>query len=196
MISKINIKFVQDWSSLINKYQKFNQVWERNPSGVKFIKGYASRRYDFGDSGSLISFDPILAENSKATTANGKIIESQLPWVNKLKEDLSELNLAGITFQSNFGSLKPHSDPQEDPNNIFHCKLNYIIDDFDACTYVKDGDTVMSYPSVKDTAWLLDTTKVHWVECTGQRYIFQVSFHQKYSEVLKWFNSHPDLIYA
>jgi hypothetical protein len=155
-----------------------------------------SPRFDFGNHGSLISFDHIVSGNDTAGAISGLLVETELPWVGKLKNDLAELNLVSIAFQRNFGSLAPHSDGQEHADTIFHCALNYIIDDFDACTYVQDGNNILSYPSKKNTAWLLDTTKMHWVDGSAQRYVFQLRFHQKHSEVLDWFNCHPGLIYS
>ena len=195
MLSKIDIKFINDWSLLIKKYQKFQQVLTAKSGSGEYIEGYKACRYDFGTSGSLVSYDSIVSGTDVASSANGKIVEAELPWIDKLKQNMSELNIQAVAFQSNFGSLNPHCDGQEESGTIFHCKLNYIIDDYDACSYVKDGETVLSYPSIKDTAWLLDTTKLHWVNGTGQRYIFQICFHQKYSEVLEWFNDHPGLVY-
>ena len=164
MLSKIDIKFINDWSLLIKKYQKFQRVLNAKPSSGEYIEGYKTFRYDFGTSGSLVSYDSIVSGTDVASSANGKIVEAELPWIDKLKQNMSELNIQSVTFQSNFGSLNPHCDGQEESGTIFHCKLNYIIDDY-------------------------------WVNGTGQRYIFQICFHQKYSEVLEWFNDHPGLVY-
>ena len=196
MLAKIDIKFIQNWSPLIKQYQKFDQVLSKRPSSGKLIKGYSEIRFDFGSAGSLTPYDNIVSGNDIASAITGTVVENQLPWVNKLREDMSELKLSAIGFQSNIGSLTPHIDGQEQTETVFHCKLNYIIDDFDACTYVQDGDNKLSYPSKKDTAWLIDTTKLHWVNGTGRRYIFQLAFHQKHSEVLDWFNSRPGLVYS
>lgn len=195
MLAKIDIKFIQDWSPLIKTYNKLNRVTEGKPKSAKYIKNFKSYRFDFGSSGALVTFDSIVSGTDYASNVSGPMVENKLPWTNRLRQDMSDLNIAGITFQSNFGSLLPHIDGQEKDSTNFHCKLNYIVDDFDACTYADDGDTILSYPSARDTAWLLDTTKRHWVNGNGQRYIFQICFHQKYSEVLDWFNNHPNLIY-
>jgi hypothetical protein len=195
MLSKIDIKFIHNWSPLIKKYKKFHQVLKSEPGSKKYIEGYNnSVRYDFGSAGSLTAYN-IVTGTDVASAAAGQIIESELPWIDKLKQDMSELQISAITVQCNFGSLSPHRDGKEESSTIYHCKLNHIIDNYNACSYVKDGDTVLSYPSEKDTAWLLDTTKVHWVNGTGERYVFQICFHQKYSEVAEWFNDHPGLVY-
>jgi hypothetical protein len=198
MLAKIDIKFLQDWSPLITKYQKFDQMLSTKPVGEKYIEGYLSPRFDFGNQGSLILFNHIVSGNDTAGAICGCLVETELPWVGKLKNNLAELNLVSIAFQRSVGSLAPHVDGQEYTDTTFHCALNYIIDDFDACTYVQDGDNILSYPSKKNTAWLLDTTKLHWVNGSGSapRYVFQLRFHQKHSEVLDWFNCHPGLIYS
>lgn len=197
LATKISIKFQQDWSGLIAKYEHLKQLLNNNPNAKgKWIEAYKANRYDFGASGSYLSFDSITEQPGMASTINGQIVEDLLPWIDQLKSDLSELSVANIGFQGNNGPLKRHTDGKVDSSLVGHCKLNYCINNYDAISYVQRDDVVETYPSVKDGAYLLDTTAEHWVEAVGQRYLFQISFDDPFEKVLAWFEQHPNLVYG
>jgi len=188
-VSKIDLRIHQDWNPLIEKCDRIKNVL-KNFSEEKAIRGgknYGSLRYDFGESGSFMFFDDITTEKRTAGAMSGILVESFLPWINRLKEDLSDLNLVSVAFQFNAGNLRRHADANDDC--VKECKVNYIIDDYTDKTYTDDlHGTVSNYPSVKNSAWLIDTSKYHWVtNNTKTRYIFQLAFHQDYDEVAEWF---------
>lgn len=195
LISKIPITFQQDWSDLIAKYDHLKQLLNKNPNvKSKWIDAYKAERYDFGASGSYVLFDTNTIMPGSASSLNGSMVEKLLPWIPKLKQDMFSLKIASIGFQGNSGPVERHVDNKEDVL-AGHCKLNYIIDNYDVVTYAERDGVVENYPSVKDTGWLIDTTAEHWVEGQGQRYIFQICFDEEFSKVLEWFKQHPNLIY-
>jgi hypothetical protein len=194
VISKINLKILQDWSSLIERFEYFNKLFLNTPKEkAKVWSEYV--RYDIGDYGSFTYYNASVREIGGVIS--GAMVTTLLPWIDQMKNDLSELNLAGFAFQGNARDVSPHVDGQESSDTNKHCKLNYIIDNYDDKTYAKDDQgNVEFYPSHKDTAWLLDTTKNHWIaHNTRPRYIFQLSFHQDFEIVHDWFHSKGSLSY-
>lgn len=197
LASKISITFKHDWSNLIKKYDYLKTLLNNSPKAKsKWVDAYKAERFDFGESGSYVSFDTNTLIPGTASSLNGKIVENMIPWIDQLKNDLSELKLANIGFQGNYGSIERHNDNKDESGMEGHCKLNYIIDNSNTISYAERDGIVESYPSEKDTGWLLDTTTVHWVEGEGQRYLFQLTFDQPFSEVLEWFEKHPNLVYG
>jgi hypothetical protein len=198
MISKIQFLIDHDWNPLIQKYQYFKKTLINFPeSKGKYIDGCNEYRYDFGAAGSIIYYNSITQNKKAAGAISGAIVENFLPWVSKLKADFSELNLVAIAFQENTENLLAHRDGQENHSTTQHCKLNYILDNYTDVTYVQDDNgTVNTYSSIKNTAWLIDTTKKHWTENnTEPRYLFQLVFHQDYHKIAQWFNRNGPLHY-
>jgi hypothetical protein len=198
MLSKIELLIEHDWNPLIQKYQYLKKTLANFPeTNGKYIDGYKTFRYDLGESGSITYFDSLTQNKKGAGRISGPMVENFLPWISKLKEDLTDLNLVGVSLQENTEKLLAHRDGQEDLTVTKHCNLNYILDDHTDITYVQDtqGNT-KQYFSVKNTAWLLDTTKKHWTENnTRARYVFQLTFHQDYDEVARWFDQKGKLHY-
>jgi hypothetical protein len=198
MISKIELSIDHDWYPLIQKYQYLKKTLANFPENRgKYIDGYKTFRYDFGESGTVIYYDALTQNKKSAGSISGVIVENFLPWISKLKEDLADLNLASVGFQENTEKISAHRDGQEDSTTTKHCKLNYIIDDYTDITYAQDTQgNIEKYFSVKNTAWLLDTTTTHWTENNTQpRYLFQLTFHQDYNEVSRWFDQKGKLHY-
>jgi hypothetical protein len=198
MISKIELQIDQDWNPLIQKFNYLKKILANFPEEkAKYIEGYKSYRYDFGDSGSIIFYDILTSTKKTASGWSGKLVENFLPWISRLKTDLSDLNLVAIGIQENLENLSIHADGQESSTTVKHCKLNYIIDDYTDVTYVRDNhNNINNYCSTKNTAWLIDTTKPHWTENnTKPRYIFQLTFHQDFDEVNQWFKQKGKLYY-
>ena len=197
-ISKINLTLEQDWIPVIKKFEYLKNLL-KDYSGDKgtWVNGYNEFRYDFGSHGSFMFFDSITADKKTAGIMTDNFLTTFLPWFNQMKEDLSPLNVASVGFQGNTGNLIKHKDGQEKINTTKHCKLNYIIDDFTDVTYTQDDlNNIYTYPSTKNSAWLIDTTKEHWSDHnSGPRYIFQLAFHQDFNEVDAWFREKNALAY-
>jgi hypothetical protein len=197
-VARIDFTITQDWSKLIQAYENIKQKWQSGGlKNKKWIKEYNTEQFDFGAYGSLVSLDSISDTPYSAAMLNGIIVVSLLPWAKQLQKDLEELDITAMTFFETQGPINPHKDGViKDSDYEGHCRLNYIITDCDAVTYVDNDGEIESYPSKAGTAWLLNTQKQHWVDNQGTRHLFQVAFNKPFDKVLAWFNSRPALHYG
>ena len=195
-VAQINIKFNQDWSKIIDL---LHHVQEKYNNGLlkqgQWIEEYMITRYDLGTMGSFIPLDSITKNPKTGSTINGLLLETLLPWSKKLKSDFRNSGLVSLAFLECCEDLEPHVDGQE-PGIVGHCRLNYIVYDCDSVTYLDNDGLIENYPSIGGTAWLVDTTKLHWVKNGEKRYLFQLMFHRPFSEVYEWFEQHPNLTYG
>lgn len=182
---QVNLKINQDWSELIKRYEVTRRFCIKHPETGKWRDALVMNRHDFGHNGSYAFFNSITKNPGTAGCLSGSIVESMLPWAAKLREDLKGLTIDSIAFQGNREGLHPHTD-LKDEVLTGHCKLNYMINDQDYTTFVDSGTGIMSHPTKKDTAWLLDTTKYHWVNGQGMRYIFQLTFKDPFDKVQEY----------
>lgn len=174
--AQINLKITNyDWSKLINKLEQTRKFCMQHPEKKIYHSGTHDYRYNFNKIGSFSPFNNSTKIPFNAGCMAGLIVETEIPWINKLKEDIGIVN--SVSFQFNIESIARHVDGQDDPAITQHCKLNYMISDQDYVTYVDTGDKILSYPTKKDTAWLIDTSLPHWVHGQGTRYTFQLGFH-------------------
>jgi len=181
---QINLKIAnQDWSLLKSKLDQTKAFCIKNPERGVWYEGVHSYRYDFGNFGSFMPFDVITANPNVAGCMSGLMVESSLAWAKQLRKDLAGLTISSISFQYNTEGLLRHVDGQYDTSIKNHCKLNYMISDENYSTFIDTGKEILSHPTKKDTAWLIDTTLPHWVSGEGTRYIFQVGFHDSYDTV-------------
>jgi hypothetical protein len=197
-VSKIDLFIDHDWTDLISAYNAVREKWISGTlRDKKWVDEYQTYQFDFGAFGSLISLDSISDQQNSASMLNGKIVESFLPWIKQMKHDFMEIDLIAVTFFETKGPIKRHADGVVKNENFKgHCRLNYIITDCEAITYVDNNGKIESYPSHSGTAWLLDTQKPHWVENSDTRHLFQLSFNRPYHEVLAWFRSNPKFYYG
>lgn len=195
-VEQLNIKFNQDWSKICALLDNLQHRWKNNElKQSTWVEEYKVTRYDLGALGSFIPLDSITANPKTGFTVNGKLLEAMLPWSKKIKNDFADSGLVSMSFLECHEDLKPHVDGQE-PGITGHCRLNYIIHDCDAVTYLDNNGKIESYPSTAGTAWLVDTTKLHWVKNGQKRQLFQLMFHRPFSEVYNWFQAHPNLQYG
>ena len=195
-VAKIDIKINQDWTPLINKFLNLKKVIGSTEVKSTYIEGFGENLYSFGDNGALIFYNQISVEKNTTGQLSGRMVENMLPWSKQLKTDLFGLNMASMGIQGNWDNITEHNDGQVDSAINAHCKLNYAISTTDAMTYARNGNEIFSYPTIKDHAYLIDTTKNHWVECKGVRFIFQIAFHESWETVYDWFSKHPGLRYG
>lgn len=198
VISKLDVKFNIDWQPLIDIYEETRAlVTGPQAPTPRWIDGWDEYMYEFREDGEYSNFvflNEVADHKSNVGLLTKGRVERLLPWCNKLREDMRELNIYGISIQGSIGNVAAHRDI--DDSSSRHCKMNYIITQCDVKTYADNDGVIESYPSTKDTGWLLDTTKLHWVEGQGQRYVFQIFFHSPYERVLEWFKLHPNLVYG
>jgi len=198
-IAKINLQINQNWDKVVKLHKLIREQWVNGtlPEHKKiWISNYNEYRYDFGDKGSFNGLDEVTAEKFKASALNGEVITAHLPWISKFKEDFKDINPVSFSILETNGSLLKHADETEFPEVVFHCKLNYIIHNANGTTYADNNGTIENYPSVAGACYLLDTTKVHWVECEETRHMFSVGFHRPFAEVYEWLQQRPNLSYS
>jgi hypothetical protein len=204
IVSKIDILFDLDWDPVFKKFIYLKDLINKQPPTKSLTTTFGETRYDFGDNGSFMFYNNISNIKNSSGALTGRIIENLLPWQEQLKNDFKEINLTGIGLQWGIDDLLCHVDGVDDPGQelskaggIHHCKLNYSLTDNDAITYAKNDDgSVETYPTVKNTAYLIDTTKPHWVKNSSTRFLFQLTFHEDFRKVNQWFSEHPGLSYG
>jgi len=185
VIAPINMQINYDWQPLLDKFQYMESLLsKKSPSELKF---------NFGSSGCFVFLDDLTKTPRTTGVLHGKMIEQFLKdWIENFKNDLMPLKVGGLGIQKNTEDLLTHVDVIPGIDN--HCKLNYIITDGNGITYVENDTAIEQYPTVKNTAWLIDTTKEHWVKNSQERYVFQIVFHNSFNEVLEHLKS-CNLIY-
>jgi hypothetical protein len=201
IVSKIDIFFHLDWDPVIKKFIYLKDLIINQPPTKSMVISFGETRYDFGSNGSLMFYNSISNTKNSSGSLTGRLIENFLPWQEKLKNDFKEIKLAGIGLQWGIDDLLCHADdPSGELRNAgvtHHCKLNYLLTDNDAITYAKNDDgTIETYPTVKNAAYLIDTTKPHWVKNSSTRFLFQLTFHEEFEKVNQWFTEHPGLSYG
>jgi len=91
-ITQVDLKIDQDWSKVINIYDHITRAWKKgslhNQIYLEELKTY---QFDLGALGALTTLDNISVEPNTVSFLHGKIIDSTLSWIEKLKIDLQEL---------------------------------------------------------------------------------------------------------
>ena len=151
--------------------------------------------YHFGATGCFSTLDCVTETARDSALLSGAIVTAQLPWTAKLREDFAPLKIFNFDISGMTGSFKPHVDRKPGYDGA-HCRINYMLNDTAAVTYAQGKHGVESYPGHVHTAWLLDTTKTHWVDNSQSRYIFQINLHEPYDTVCQWLDQHPGLAYG
>jgi hypothetical protein len=195
-VTQVDLQINTNWNRLIDLFDSVNQKYKDNQltDGI-FVKEYNTMQYNFGELGCFISLDNLTDNPGESASLNGKILEHMLPCSQQIKHDLKDLDLVSMSILECTNDIHPHIDSQVQSDLPGQCRINYIIAGEDAVTFVDNDGQIESYRSIPGTAWLLDTTKLHWVKNSSRRHLFQLTFYQPYQTVLNWFNQHPQLIY-
>ena len=115
---------------------------------------------------------------------NGSIILNSLKWLPGMIERFKDLDVVDIHLNKLINAGVPHIDTPESLT-----ALNYFFNTSNAITYVKHDNIVESYPTVKNTGWLLDIQKLHWIENTEPRTWFSIRFGKSFDYCKDWFMS-------
>jgi hypothetical protein len=201
---QIDLKFNQDWSKVINLYNKISKKWDNHELTTSFHSATEDwvkendggvELFRVGNAGYFLPMDELTKNSSVGGSISGPILELLLPWTKQLRKDMEEIDLSSIMFLECNQDMIPHVDGK--PLGVsHHCRINYMINDCDSVTCVDNNGTIESYPTVAGTAWLLDVSKLHWVNNNQTRHTFQLTFHRPFDEILNWFNSRPNLSYG
>ena len=187
-IAKINLTINQNWEQLITVGKTLQaKAHAGKLPEANWIESYQDYRYDLNEFGSVQFFDPITdPTDPKFSTVSycGKIVEGMLPWSRKFRQDFADLNLVTFTYLETAGNITKHCD-RLDPEtaHLGHCRVIYVINDTNAVTYAELDGHIESYPSRAKTAWLLDTSKPHWIENNQIRQVLQITFHEPFAKV-------------
>jgi hypothetical protein len=121
------------------------------------------------------------------------VVNKSIPWLTTMLERMTELKPddGAISFMTGNGGEHidfPH----------LQTALNFIITNTDpaAYTWVKDDTHCETYPSNVNTAWLLNTQKLHGIQNSGERWSLSIHFNTDYFVVKEWFDKHPNLVFG
>ena len=198
-ITQIDLKIDQDWSKIINIYNNIINLWKTDSLHNQiYLDGLNTYQFDLGVLGSLTTLDNISVEPKTVSFLHGNIVESNLPWIEKLKSDLQELNISAICISKSDNDVLSHVDHSNNsmaPTDI--CKLNYVMNNSNSVVCVANNNGEDSIPALKDTALLMDVSYHHRaISNNNPLYLFQICFYKPYCEVVEWFQSHPNLLYS
>jgi hypothetical protein len=203
VITQIDLNIFQNWTKILSYYDVIDDKWTKDKLQHKNVATVGKTNiemFDLGALGSLQPLDMLTKDTKSLSFLHGKILDSNLTWLAQLKKDFIDLKLSSVCLcKSRLGSdVQRHKDINHDLQiNQEICKLNYILNDSTAMTYVDNNGVSQSYPTKSNTAWLLDVTNDHWLQANGgQLYMLQLCFYVSYNEALEWFKKHPNLSYG
>ena len=121
------------------------------------------------------------------------VVNKTMPWLANMLDLFSELKPDDGAISLMFGSGAAHVDMPH-----MQSALNFIFDNSDnnAYTWVEYDDHFEQYPSIINTAWILDTQKPHGIANSGERWTLSIHFNTDYHIVKSWFEQHPQLIFG
>ena len=116
-----------------------------------------------------------------------------MPWLAKFLDDTSELKPDDGAISFLIGNAGGHVDIPENKSAV-----NYIFYNTDNTSYTWVTDNIIreTYPSQANTAWILDSHKLHGIVNNGERWTLSIHFHEEYQKIKEWFDQHPNLTYS
>ena len=190
-IVQVNFKVQHDWSKLITIYKNIIDHWTNNKlHNQVYLKEINTYQYDLGVFGSLTVLDDITPQKKKGSASflHGRIVESNLPWIQQLQNDLSPINLSSVCIFNSNQNITSHTDKSQivDKQNEI-CKLNLFMTDSDSQLHVENDGQVESITAVTNQAWLLNVVNPHWATIPQDLFLFQLSFNKPFDQVVEWF---------
>lgn len=183
LTQQINLKINQDWSKVIAGLNYAINLVQTGSDRVTKSYKYSDygHHYELGNAGTLAH---VTNGSSYWYNFNGPLLLGMLPWANQLMQDLQPMNPTFITINKLIGNGSEHVD-QPGQNT----GLNYFINTTKSVTYCKDGELEESYPSVQDTAWILDIQKKHKIENLDTRIWFNLRFQADFKTCQEFFKN-------
>jgi hypothetical protein len=181
--SQVSLTINHNWDTTLHVFDKLNELRGKH---IDTIDDNGSWHYDLGALG-VIS-DHKDSNNWKRIA--GTAIQQTMPWLSTMLSLLSELNPDDGAISMLDGNGAPHID-----KNSYPSALNFIFKNSDnnAYTWVSGSNGKESYPSLVNTAWIINTQYLHGIENLGKRYSLSIHFGAEYDKVKEWFNKHPKL---
>ena len=195
----VQITIHHNWDKLLNSYDQIHLMWQQGRLKTKqYHDSYQTYFIDLGGIGSLQLLDNLCTDEKTASFLHGNLVETNLPWLSKLREDFADLDIAAISLFSSCKDVLPHRDFEPDNQTQGHiCKINYVIKTADAEIFVNGDQGTESYSCLKGLALLMDVERDHGLTSNGnQVYTFQISFHKQFEEVAEWFDRHSEFEYG
>ena len=182
---QVDLVIQQDWSrtkTVMNKLRELETRATQSQYGL-------STHYDLGALGTISKHSPSQSWYRISST----VINQTMPWLAGMLAQMQELLPDEGCISVMFGPGAEHIDVPE-----MKTALNYIFDNSDpsAYTWVKHNEHYETYPSDINTAWILDTQKLHGIENTGERWSLSIHFNAEYDKVKQWFDNNPSLIFG
>jgi hypothetical protein len=190
-IVQVNFKVQHDWSKLITIYKKIIDHWTNNKlHNQVYLKEINTYQYDLGSLGALTVLDDITPQKKKGSASflHGSIVETNLPWIQQLQNDLSPINLSSVCVFNSNQNITSHTDRSRiigKQNEI--CKLNLFMADSDSQLHIENNGQVESVTAVANQAWLLNVVNPHWATIPQDLFLFQLSFNKPFDQVIEWF---------
>jgi hypothetical protein len=182
---KLDLTIQQDWNAIIDQTLRLLALEEKASSETVG----ASDHYLLGQLGTISKHNPSKSWYRVASP----VVNRSMPWLVDWLDSMSELKPDDSCISFLRGNGKEHIDVPE-----MKTALNFIIanTDSEAFTWIRDGEIYETYPSKVNTAWLIDTQKLHGIENVGERWSLSIHFNEEYEVVKSWFDNRPNLKYG
>ena len=189
MIRPVDITIHQDWADVRKSY---NIMYDKSKhsKGVANTDTDLSKMYSFENN--FLSIDYTGVHSKFWGFLTGDLLLSTLPWANQAIDLFADLD-PNIFYHKSLQDVKKHTD-YKDSSDV--CNINFVIscEDPDAVTTSWDNDVPYSYPSIVNTAWLIDPSLPHEIRCNGSREALQFKFQHSYKEVSAFLDQHEPII--
>ena len=200
VIQKIDLDLSHmDWTKVRQMYDGIENRFQQGLLVPDGVTSYGSQRYRLGREGMSGSVMVDQQHTQQPWVAwCGRLLEDMVPELNSIGRQMKRdgLDFVTLTYNRMTGPIGRHADgkPRGEATRG-QCNINYIIgcSDAEARTHaVMPDGTMQSYDSLPDTAWCLDTSVPHWVECSGEREFIQMCVHEPLDRVVDWFHHHSN----
>lgn len=183
---QVDLKIEHDWGQ--TKKVSKNLIGLESRAETKSMYGN-SEHLTIGNLGVLSKHEPSESWYRIASP----VVNKTMPWLAKMLDLFAELKPDDGAISLMCGSGAEHIDLPH-----MQSALNFIFDNTDnnAYTWVEYDDHFEQYPSIINTAWILDTQKPHGITNTGERWALSIHFNTDYHIVKNWFEQHPQLIFG
>lgn len=183
------IRIVNDWSKTIQVLEHSVELVTSNSPRITKRYQYSDYgyHYEIGNTGTV---SHVTNGSSYWYAVAGPVIESTMRFLPMLREDLAELEPTFATVNILVGDGAEH----KDQNNQL-TGFNYFITTTNSTTHVRDSETEESYPSVRDTGWILDIQQRHRISNTDRRIWFNMRFGKPFDYCRDWFADQLVMVY-